>query len=259
MRASSHRLLRRFISSQTVFNPGQKLAQRGRAAALPDAADFDYLRDEVAARLVGRLRDITRSFPTALDLGSNSGNVVAQLVAQRRPEGGAAGGVAALRALDPCAGMHARAAPVFAAAASVGLAATPLCAPLEGAPLPLEDASVDLVISSMAMHWVNDVPGVLEEVRRVLRPDGAFLCAFLGGDTLQELRCVMGVGAERGLSQCCMRAPPTPAETSRHTTSTHTHTHTHTPSLSSSFRCAACAAARRSRSAMAACRRACRP
>jgi NADH dehydrogenase [ubiquinone] 1 alpha subcomplex assembly factor 5 len=179
---------RRF-STQTVFHTSQKLAQRSRAAAHPEAASFDYLRDEVAARLVGRLRDITRSFPAALDLGSNSGNVLSQLLSQRRPEGGAAGGVTSLRALDPCAGMHARAAPALAAAAAAGLAAAPLRAPLEGAPLPLEDASVDLVLSSMALHWVNDVPGVLEEVRRVLRPDGAFLCAFLGGDTLQELRC----------------------------------------------------------------------
>ena len=182
------------LRSQVVFNTAQKLLQRSRAAASADAGSYDYLREEVASRLVGRLRDITRSFPEALDLGSSSGAVLSQLLLQARPEGGAAGGVTSLCALDPCAGAHARAATARAEAAAAGLAAAPLRAPLEGAPLPLKDASMDLVLSSMALHWVNDVPGVLEEVRRVLRPDGAFLCAFLGGDTLQELRCVMGWG-----------------------------------------------------------------
>jgi NADH dehydrogenase [ubiquinone] 1 alpha subcomplex assembly factor 5 len=243
-------LSRRFFS-QIVFNARQKLSQRARASALPDAASFDYLRDEVASRLVGRLRDITRSFPSAADLGSNSGNVLSQLLSQRRPDGIAAGGVTRLAAVDPCAGMHARAAPAFAAAAAAGLAAVPLTAPLEGAPLPLEDASVDLVLSSMALHWVNDVPGVLEEVRRVLRPDGAFICAFLGGDTLQELRCV-------GSVCMCVRAHK-PACALIHTPPHPALPHPTPPHRPRALRPAACAAARRSRSATAACRRACRP
>ena len=186
--------MRRYFASMTVFNTATKLAQRTRAAAYPTAPDFDYLRDEVADRLVGRLRDITRPFPTALDLGSNSGNVLSQLLSQKREGEAAAGGVSSLFALDSCAGMHARAAPACALARAAGLAVTPVSGPLEGAPLPFADASMDLVLSSMALHWVNDVPGVLAEVKRVLKPDGAFLCAFLGGDTLQELRCVQGRG-----------------------------------------------------------------
>lgn len=45
-----------------------------------------------------------------------------------------------------------------------------------------------MVLSSLSMHWVNDLPGLLAEVRRVLRPDGVFLAAMLGGETLSELR-----------------------------------------------------------------------
>jgi SAM-dependent methyltransferase len=57
----------------------------------------------------------------------------------------------------------------------------------EGA-LPFADASVDLVVSSMSMHWINDLPGFFKRVRRVLKPDGVFLAAMVGGATLQELR-----------------------------------------------------------------------
>ncbi len=57
-----------------------------------------------------------------------------------------------------------------------------------GARLPFDDSSVDLVTSSLGLHWVNDLPGVFREVHRVLRPEGAFLGAVFGGETLFELR-----------------------------------------------------------------------
>lgn len=60
----------------------------------------------------------------------------------------------------------------------------------EEAELPFPDGSFDLVVSSLALHWVNDIPGVLHEVLRVLKPDGVFLATILGGETLSELRCV---------------------------------------------------------------------
>ena len=61
-------------------------------------------------------------------------------------------------------------------------------APDDGAPLPLPPASVDLVLSVLALQFVNDLPGVLAQVRRALRPDGLLLAAMIGGDTLTELR-----------------------------------------------------------------------
>ena len=53
--------------------------------------------------------------------------------------------------------------------------------------LPFQDSSVDLVVSNLALHWVNDVPGVLSQIQRVLKPDGVFIGAMLGGQTLSEL------------------------------------------------------------------------
>src|SRR5437867_4364642 len=54
--------------------------------------------------------------------------------------------------------------------------------------LPLQPQSLDLVVSALAFQFVNDLPGVLAQIRRALRPDGLLLAAMVGGDTLTELR-----------------------------------------------------------------------
>ena len=55
-------------------------------------------------------------------------------------------------------------------------------------PLPLDPASLDLAVSSLALQFVNDLPGMLAQIQRALKPDGLFLAAMIGGDTLTELR-----------------------------------------------------------------------
>jgi len=60
--------------------------------------------------------------------------------------------------------------------------------PDERTPLPFPDATFDLVLSSMSFHWVNDLPRLLAEIERVLKPDGCLLFALPGGNTLPELR-----------------------------------------------------------------------
>jgi SAM-dependent methyltransferase len=63
--------------------------------------------------------------------------------------------------------------------------------------LPLLPESLDLVVSALAFQFVNDLPGVLAQIRRALRPDGLLLAAMLGGDTLTELRqCFAAAEAE---------------------------------------------------------------
>jgi SAM-dependent methyltransferase len=54
--------------------------------------------------------------------------------------------------------------------------------------LPLRDGSLDLVVSALALQFVNDLPGALVQIHRALKPDGLFLAALLGGETLTELR-----------------------------------------------------------------------
>src|SRR5712691_9745936 len=54
--------------------------------------------------------------------------------------------------------------------------------------LPLAPESLDLAVSALAFQFVNDLPGVLAQIRRALKPDGLLLAAMIGGDTLTELR-----------------------------------------------------------------------
>jgi SAM-dependent methyltransferase len=60
--------------------------------------------------------------------------------------------------------------------------------------LPFDSESFDLVVSALSLHAVNDLPGVLAQIRRVLQPDGLFLAALFGGNTLNELRASFAAG-----------------------------------------------------------------
>ena len=67
----------------------------------------------------------------------------------------------------------------------------------ESEPLSLQAESFDLVISALALQFVNDLPGVLAQIRRALRPDGLLMAAMLGGDSFSELRqCFAAAEAE---------------------------------------------------------------
>ena len=59
--------------------------------------------------------------------------------------------------------------------------------------LPLRAASLDLVVSALSLHWVNDLPGALVQIAQALRPDGLLLAAMLGGET--PVRAARGVPA----------------------------------------------------------------
>ena len=65
--------------------------------------------------------------------------------------------------------------------------------------LSIAEARFDLVCSNLSLHWVNDLPGALIQAKNVLKPDGLFLAALFGGDTLSELRQAL-LHAETGLT-----------------------------------------------------------
>ncbi|MFC3050619.1 methyltransferase domain-containing protein [Kordiimonas pumila] len=67
-----------------------------------------------------------------------------------------------------------------------GMPATTLS--ISDTPLPTSDNQFDLVISNLVMHWVNDLPGLLIQLNRALKPDGLMMAAMFGGETLKELR-----------------------------------------------------------------------
>ncbi len=134
-----------------------------------------FLLDQVADEFAHRLRLVLRRFDLAVDLGTPTAAVRTALA----PEGA----IGTMIAVDPLIG----AAPPHsgydadAATASLGVAA-------DEEALPFADGTIDLVVSGLALQAANDLPGVLVQVRRALKPDGLFLAALLGGDTLTELR-----------------------------------------------------------------------
>jgi len=61
--------------------------------------------------------------------------------------------------------------------------------------LPLRENTFDLIVSVLALQWVDDLPGALSQILRALKPDGLFMAALAGGETLRELRSALA-GAE---------------------------------------------------------------
>lgn len=74
--------------------------------------------------------------------------------------------------------------------------------------LPFADGSFDLVTSVLSLHSVNDLPGALLQIRRVLKPDGLFMGALFGGDTLKELRLAFAAAEEATLGGASPRVAP---------------------------------------------------
>ncbi|CAO3414581.1 methyltransferase domain-containing protein [Azospirillum doebereinerae] len=153
--------------SMIVFD--RALVRRRRDRAVPEFTDHSFLFDEIAERLADRLEDVRRSFPTALDLGCHDG-AMGRVLAGRK-------GIERLVACDL--------SPEFARAAQ-GSVTAGIAADEEF--LPFAPASFDLAVSNLSLHWVNDLPGALLQIRQALKPDGFFCAAMLGGETLFELR-----------------------------------------------------------------------
>ncbi len=136
--------------------------RRNRAVASLDAHDF--LIAEAARRLAERVGEARRQFGVALELGCRTG-----VLARHLPMDA----IGRLMQSDLSPGM-------------VTAAGGDLVADEEA--LPFADGCLDLVLSCWNLHWVNDLPGALIQIRRALKPDGLFLAVLPGGDTLAELR-----------------------------------------------------------------------
>lgn len=142
--------------SPLIFD--RDLLRRRRKRALRQGP-VTFLLDRVADDFVERLSVVKRSFDIVADLGTPTA-----VLRDRMRESGLAQKVIAVDAL-----------------ASQGVVA-------DEEALPFAEGSLDLVVSALALQWVNDLPGTLTQIRRALRPDGLFIAALLGGETLTELR-----------------------------------------------------------------------
>lgn len=141
------------------------LLRRRRRRHAGTASAHDFLLSRVADDLAGRLEIISRQFPVAANIGAHHGSLSRQL-----------------RALANV-GMMVDVEPVHELLAMCDGPAISADEEL----LPFADASLDLVVSGLALQLVNDLPGTLVQVRRALKPDGLLLASLLGGSTLSEL------------------------------------------------------------------------
>lgn len=161
-------------SGSDIFDRRLLRVRQRRARQLKPAT---FLLDRVAADLGERLSAVLRKFDLAVDLGTPS-DAVRRMMAANSNIGtvvaaGLAGGEDGLR----------------------------IAADEEA--LPFADGSLDLVVSALALQFVNDLPGALIQIRRALKPDGLLLAAIVGGESLTELRSAFAAAeseVERGIS-----------------------------------------------------------
>lgn len=179
----------RCFSSQVknIFDRGLKRRQREWSVKAPDSKYYDYLREESAERLVDRLDDISRSFPLALDIGCHRGHILSSLSKRKIEESGKCGDIEnlvqcdmSLKAIQENKAIH------FSTKNNSGIEPFHLVCDEEF--LPFKPNTFDLVMSSMNLHWVNNLPSTLLRIKEILKPDGAFLGTILGGSTLHELK-----------------------------------------------------------------------
>lgn len=147
-----------------IFDRSLLFRRRDRAA--PHVQDHAFLLERAADDILERLGAVRRQFPVALNLGAYNGLLSRrlrgfpgiELVIDAEPSA---------RLLDQCDRPKVRA---------------------DEEALPFREGSLDLVVSALALHFVNDLPGTLVQIRRALKPDGLLLATLFGGGTLQELR-----------------------------------------------------------------------
>ena len=147
----------------------EKLLARRRERALANrSGNADFLLDLAAGEMAERLSVVERQFPEAVELHGGTGITAKKAMAT--------GKVETIRRAETSA--------IFAnAGEQVEIAALD--------DVPLEPSSVNLILSPMALHVVNDMPGAFVRIRRALKPDGLFLAAIPGAGTLAELRDVL--------------------------------------------------------------------
>ncbi|PBL02929.1 S-adenosyl-L-methionine-dependent methyltransferase [Armillaria gallica] len=161
----------------TVFDRKAKQLQRDRAAAKDggkSSATVDYVRDEVADRLLERLEDIKRRFSTILDLGSGPGHFARLLGPENATR---------------CIMIESSEKTLYRDPdTTFQVPVERIHADEEELLQVIEPNSQEAIVSCLSLQWINDLPGMLVQINKALRPDGLFLGAMFGGETLFELR-----------------------------------------------------------------------
>ncbi|XP_055533963.1 arginine-hydroxylase NDUFAF5, mitochondrial [Wyeomyia smithii] len=154
-----------------IFDRNVKRLQKERAAQRDDVQLYDYIKEEVGFRLSDRIFDVQRQFQNAVDLGAGRGYVTNHVLNES---------VANLTVVDISKTM------LTQIKGTPGLNYS--TRQMDEEKFEFEQESLDLVVSSLSLHWVNDLPACFRAINKALRPDGVFMGAMFGGETLYELR-----------------------------------------------------------------------
>lgn len=173
---------------QTVFDRGLHAKRRTRAAGKFD--DFAFLKDRAVDDIIERLEAIPRPFQRTLDLGAHDGRLG--------------------KSLATVPDLASRLGDVFSSDLSPAFlshhAGLPLAADEEW--LPFKPKSFDCILSALSLHWVNDLPGALVQIRQALSPDGLFIGQMIGGASLHELRSCLMIAETEIRGGAAMRVSP---------------------------------------------------
>ncbi|HKT76274.1 MAG TPA: methyltransferase domain-containing protein [Sphingobium sp.] len=154
------------MTQPDIFDRARRAQRRDRMAAR--FADHDFLYRVMLDELLDRLTDVQRDLPEVLLIGCPDDS--------------------ARSALEAIGKRVVFADPGFVAARAQG------GVQVDEDALPFADDSFDLIIACGTLDSVNDLPGALILMRRILRPDGLMLAAFTGAGTLPRLRAALMAG-----------------------------------------------------------------
>lgn len=149
---------------QNIFIFDNDRIRKNRERSVKKFKDYNFLFRWSTDQLSDRLLDVNRKFDTAIQIGSRG-----------------------------LLSTH----PKFATSYVIDVTPTPITptslqyVQASEEFLPLKENSLDLIISILSLHTVNDLPGALIQIRRALKPDGLFIGCLFGGETLHELRNVL--------------------------------------------------------------------
>ena len=156
---------------EALIDDRAHIRNRDRAAANFD--QFDFLKQAVTERIMDRIDTIRWDLPHVLDIGCHNGVLTEALLASPK--------ITSVSAMDP--------SPEMARLTKQRCGVDVVAAPYDA--IPFEGQQFDGIFSAFALHWANDLPGVLIQLRQRLKPDGVMVVALAGGETLGGLRAAM--------------------------------------------------------------------